>query len=86
MSKEQEIQDGLEKYWGQLDRIEESTIFLRNQINRFDKVERMLKWLVVKRLDDERYFYSLDGRTYHYSRLQKMIPDISDILDDVEKK
>ena len=47
---------------------------------------RMLKWLVVKRLDDERYFYSADGRKFHYSKLQRMLPDISDILDDVEKK
>lgn len=51
-----------------------------------DRIERMLKWLIVKRLDDDRYFYSADGRTYHYSKLQRMLPDISDILDDVEKK
>ncbi len=47
---------------------------------------RMLKWLIVKRLDDEKYFYSSNGRTYHYSRLQKLLPDISDILGDVEKE
>ncbi len=47
---------------------------------------RMLKWLIVKRLDDEKYFYSSNGRTYHYSRLRKLLPNISDILDDVEKK
>ncbi len=50
-----------------------------------DRIERLLKWIVVKRLDDERYFYSADGRKFHYSKLQRMLPDISDILDDVEK-
>lgn len=74
MSKEKEIQDELEKYWGQMDRI-----------------EKMLKWLVVmKELD---YLsHDLEHNEYRDEyrkpiledmfRLGKELPDISDILEE----
>ena len=116
MSKEKEIQDEFERYWGQLDRIEQaivknknrigavggqldrlekSLIFLRNQIKRFDKVERMLKWLVVRKELDY-LSHDLEHNEYRDEyrkpilddmfKLSKSLPNMSDILDDVEKK
>ena len=73
MSKEEQIQDELERYWGQLDRI-----------------ERMLKWLVVRRELDY-LSHDLEHNEYREEyrkpilddmfRLGKKLPDISDILE-----
>ena len=55
MSKEKELRDELDKYWGQMDR-----------------VERMLKWMVIECIPV-------------HKRKNMRQPDISDILSDVEK-
>lgn len=73
MSKEKELQDELERYWGQLDR-----------------VERMLKWLVVRKELDY-LSHDLEHNEYkkeyrkpildNMFKLGKHLPDISDILE-----
>jgi len=71
MNREKELQDELEKYWGQLDRI-----------------EKMLKWLVVRRVfDDEMIMknnpmYDERIRKIPTTRFPTSAPDISDILEE----
>lgn len=70
MNREKEIQGELEKYWGQLDR-----------------VEKLLKWLVVKVLardmeQDEHHGESREEIFGNMHTLSKKLPDISDILEE----
>lgn len=49
---------------------------------KLDRIEKMLKWLVVHSLDDYGYFYSEGKKTYHFSEFKEKLPDISDILEE----
>ena len=77
MSKEKQIQNELERYWGQMDRIEQAIIKNKNRIGavggELDKVERMLKWII-------RFNHVNQPEFIAYKK--KQLPDISDILEE----
>ena len=104
MSKEKELQDELERYWGQLDRIEEGIVKNKHRIGamggQMERVERMLRWLVVMKMDNSMATVYADGidnmpaeklKDYITNGLvkretwrDKHLPDISDILEGKE--
>lgn len=46
---------------------------------KLDRIERMLKWLVVRRLENEHPFR--EDNVYHSGKYNDALPDISDILE-----
>ena len=88
MSKEKEIQDELERYWGQLDRIEGAIKKNKHRIGavggQMERVERMLRWIVLA-LQAEFHFKSMTNEQKEkMENIVKLCPDISDILEGKE--
>lgn len=66
MNKEKEIQDELDKYWGQLDRVEKMC----------DQNNRMLRWLIAEMIHTDK-----DVVDEMRLKAECNQPDITDILE-----